>query len=126
MDPTTPGGHIRRPNPLWRAQNPTRKPFEPVLWLARPKLMTAVTANHKIARELTMKSKFTVALLAALTIGATAVATTTDAQARGWGWRGVGLGLAAGAIIGAAAASTVYAEPAYYGPRCRFVRNFDQ
>jgi hypothetical protein len=72
-----------------------------------------------------MKTKIAAALLAALTLGATAIATTSDAQAKGWGWRGVGIGLAAGAIIGAAAASTY--EPDYvYAPRCPLVRQFDQ
>jgi hypothetical protein len=74
-----------------------------------------------------MKTRIAAALLAALTLGATAVATTGEAQARGWGWRGVGLGFAAGTIIGAAAASSAYAESDYvYAPRCRFVRQFDQ
>jgi len=73
-----------------------------------------------------MKTKIAAALLAALTLGATAVVPTSEAQAKGWGWGGVGIGLAAGAIIGAAAASSAY-EPDYvYVPRCRVIRQFDQ
>jgi len=73
-----------------------------------------------------MKTKIAAALIAALTLGTTAIATTGQAQAKGWGWGGVGLGFAAGAMIGAAAASSAYAGPDYvYVPRCRFVRQFD-
>ena len=68
-------------------------------------------------------------LLAAATLGTAALATSGEAQARhrGWGWGGVGLGIAAGAMIGAAAASNAYAGPyqGYYGPRCRWVRQYD-
>ncbi len=73
-----------------------------------------------------MKTKIAAALIAALTLGTTAIATTGQAQAKGWGWGGVGLGFAAGAMIGAAAASSAYAGSDYvYVPRCRFVRQFD-
>ena len=52
------------------------------------------------------KTKFAAAALAVLTLGATAIASTSDAQAHGWGWGGSGVGIAAGALLGAAVAST--------------------
>ena len=52
------------------------------------------------------KTKFAAAALVALTLGATAIASTSEAQAHGWGWGGFGVGIAAGALLGAAAAST--------------------
>ena len=73
------------------------------------------------------KTRIAAALLAAVTLGTTVLSTSGEAQARGWGWGGVGLGLAAGAMIGAAAASSAYAEPSYvYAPRCRWVRQYDR
>ncbi len=73
------------------------------------------------------KTKFAAAALAALTLAATAIATTSEAQAGGWGWGGVGVGLAAGALIGAAAASSYY--PGYVVTpgfrRCRFVPQYN-
>ena len=73
------------------------------------------------------KTKIAACLLAALTLGTSVLATSGEAQAKGWGWGGVGLGIAAGAMIGAAAASSAYSGPAYVydGPRCRFVRQYD-
>ncbi len=73
------------------------------------------------------KTKIAAVLLAAVTLGATVVSGTGEAQAHGWGWRGAGIGFAAGALIGAAAASSAYAGPGYvyYGPRCRWVRQYD-
>ena len=56
---------------------------------------------------MTPRTKKTVAgLLAAATIASSMTLFTSEAQAKHWGWGGVGLGLAAGAMIGAAAAST--------------------
>ena len=54
------------------------------------------------------KTKFAAAALVALTVGATAITTTSQAQAQahGWGWGGSGVGIAAGALLGAAVAST--------------------
>jgi hypothetical protein len=73
-----------------------------------------------------LKTKMAAAALAALTLGTTVVASTSEAQARWGGWGGVGVGLAAGALIGAAAASNAYAQPTYvYGPRCRWIRQYD-
>jgi hypothetical protein len=51
------------------------------------------------------KTKFAAAALVALTVGATAITTSSRAQAHGWGWGGFGVGIAAGALLGAAAAS---------------------
>jgi hypothetical protein len=73
------------------------------------------------------KTKF-VAALSALAIAAT-LAMPSQAEARGRGWAiGAGLigaGIVAGSI--AAAAQSVYVEPAYsYGYRCRYVDRFDQ
>lgn len=63
-------------------------------------------------------SKFTkiaAATLAALTITAVVSVSSTEAQAK-HGWGPAGIGLAAGAIIGAAAASSAYGyHPYYYG-----------
>jgi hypothetical protein len=72
---------------------------------------------------MTPRIKKTVAgLLAAATIASSMTVFTSEAQAKhwGWGWGGVGLGLAAGAMIGAAAAST------YDGPYCRAVEVYDR
>jgi hypothetical protein len=81
--------------------------------------------DHGMTPMSTFKAKIAAAALAALTLGATVVASTSQAEAR-WGWGGVGVGLAAGALIGAAAASNAYAQPTYvYAPRCRFVRQYD-
>jgi anaerobic C4-dicarboxylate transporter len=74
------------------------------------------------------KSKITVAL-AALTLAGTLVATSGSAQAHpSWG-TGVGIGIAAGALIGAAAATNAYAGPVYVTPGyrdCRLVERFDR
>lgn len=72
---------------------------------------------------MTSRTKKTVAgLLAAATIASSMTVFTSEAQAKhwGWGWGGVGLGLAAGAMIGAAAAST------YDGAYCRPVDLYDR
>ena len=70
---------------------------------------------------MTPRTKKTVAgLLAAATIASSMTLFTSEAQARHWGWGGVGLGLAAGAMIGAAAAST------YDGSYCRAVDVYDR
>ena len=77
------------------------------------------------------KSKFVAAALAALTVGASAVVTTSEVQAGHWhhGWGAAGAGFAAGALIGAAVASSAYGGPAYVvAPgyrRCRFVPRYD-
>lgn len=70
-------------------------------------------------------SKITAVALAALTLACTLAVTGGSAQAHPrWGW-GVGAGFAAGAIIGAAAASTA---PVYVTPyrECRLVERYDR
>lgn len=57
-----------------------------------------------------MSRKIIVAALTALTLVTTLAATGDQAQAKSWG--AAGIGLAAGAVIGAAAASNAYG---YYG-----------
>lgn len=70
-------------------------------------------------------SKTFAAALAALTLATAFAATSGEAQARPrWGV-GLGIGLAAGALIGAAAASSAYAGPAYYRD-CRYVERYDR
>ncbi len=75
------------------------------------------------------KTKIAAAALAALTLTTAIAATGGEAQARSRGL-GVGLGFAAGALIGAAAASNAYAGPVYVtGPayrECRYVERFDR
>jgi hypothetical protein len=73
------------------------------------------------------KMKVAAAALALLTLGTGAIATSNPAQAKPkWG-PVVGIGLAAGALIGAAAASNAYADPygGYGFRRCRLVRQYD-
>ena len=70
------------------------------------------------------KSKITTAALAALAVAGTLAATGGNAQAHPrWGW-GIGAGFAAGAIIGAAAATA----PVYVTPyrECRLVERYDR
>ena len=72
------------------------------------------------------KSKITVAAVTALTLIGTLAATSGSAQAHSHlGW-GIGAGFAAGALIGAAAASTgpVYVTPGYRD--CRLVERYDR
>ncbi len=72
------------------------------------------------------KSKITVATVTALTLIGTLAATSSSAQAHSHlGW-GIGAGFAAGALIGAAAASTgpVYVTPGYRD--CRLVERYDR
>jgi hypothetical protein len=73
-----------------------------------------------------LKTRIAAAALAALTLGAATIGSTSQAEAR-WGWGGVGVGIAAGALIGAAAASSAYSQPAYVygGPRCHWIRQYD-
>jgi NhaP-type Na+/H+ or K+/H+ antiporter len=70
------------------------------------------------------KSKITVAAVTALTLIGTLAATSGSAQAHSHlGW---GIGFAAGALIGAAAASTgpIYVTPGYRD--CRLVERYDR
>jgi hypothetical protein len=77
----------------------------------------------------TALTKTIAAGLAAVALATAFSAFSTEAQARPHGWGvGLGVGLAAGALIGAAAASSVYAGPAYVvapGYRCRYVARYD-
>ena len=68
------------------------------------------------------KSKTIAAALAALTL-ATALTATSAAQARPRFGAGLGIGFAAGALIGAAAASTY--QPVYVYRECHYVRRYD-
>ena len=73
------------------------------------------------------RSKTIAAALAALTFATTFTAITGEAQARQGHWgRGIGLGFAAGALIGAVAASSAYAAPAYDYSECRYIRRYDR
>jgi hypothetical protein len=72
------------------------------------------------------KSKITAVALTALTLTATLAATSGSAQAHSHlGW-GIGAGFAAGALIGAAAATSgpVYVTPGYRD--CRLVERYDR
>jgi hypothetical protein len=72
------------------------------------------------------KSKTIAAALAALTLATTFTAIGGQAQAHphfGHGW-GIGAGFAAGALIGAAAASNAYDAPGYR--ECRLVDRMDR
>ncbi len=76
------------------------------------------------------KTKIAAVALATLTLGTAVLAGSGEAQAKhwghGWGWGGAGF--AAGALIGAGIASRPYYEPTVVyvdGPRCRWVRQFD-
>jgi hypothetical protein len=73
------------------------------------------------------KSKITTVALTALTLAVAFAATSGSAQAHPrFGW-GVGAGFAAGALIGAAAASSAY--PVYVTPGyrdCRLVERYDR
>ena len=71
------------------------------------------------------KSKTIAAALAAITLATTFTAIGGEAQARPRFGSGLAIGLAAGALIGAAAASNSY----YYGSgyrECRYVERVDR
>jgi hypothetical protein len=75
------------------------------------------------------KPKITAVTLAALTLAGTLAATSGSAQAHSHWGTGVGIGIAAGALIGAAAASSAYAGPVYVTPGyrdCRLVERYDR
>ena len=73
------------------------------------------------------KSKTIAAALAALTVAASLTFANGEAQAHHAHWGpGIGLGFAAGALIGAAAASSAYATPAYGYADCRYVQRYDR
>ena len=73
------------------------------------------------------KSKITTATLTALALAGTLVAPSGSAQAHShWG---AGIGIAAGALIGAAAATNAYGGPVYVAPayrECRLVERYDR
>jgi hypothetical protein len=73
------------------------------------------------------KSKIATATLAALA-GTLAVTSGTAEAHSHWG-AGVGIGIAAGALIGAAAATNAYGGPVYVTPayrECRLVERYDR
>jgi hypothetical protein len=75
------------------------------------------------------KSKITALALATLTLAGTFAATSGSAQAHSHWGAGVGIGFAAGALIGAAAATNAYAGPVYVTPGyrdCRLVERYDR
>lgn len=72
------------------------------------------------------KSTIAAAALAALTLTTAFAATSGEAQARHRHGVGIGIGIAAGALIGAAVASSAYAEPAYGYRDCRYVERYDR
>jgi hypothetical protein len=75
------------------------------------------------------RSKNVAAALAAITLATALFAAGGEAQARPRFGAGLGIGLAAGALIGAAAASSAYAEPAYVSSgyrECRTVERYDR
>ena len=90
--------------------------------------ITGQTAPIKTGREypMTKITKFAAVSAAALTLAVASVATSTKAEAKwkgGWG-PAIGFGLAAGALAGAAYATS----PGYYvgGPvGCRWVARYD-
>lgn len=76
------------------------------------------------------KSKILTGTLAALTLATAIAATSGDAQARPRFGVGLGIGFAAGALIGAAAASSAYAGPSYVVDpgyaECRYVERYNR
>lgn len=76
------------------------------------------------------KSKTLAAALAALTLTAAIAATSGQAQAHPRFGVGLGIGFAAGALIGAAAASNAYAGPSYVVEpgyaQCRYVERVNR
>ncbi len=73
------------------------------------------------------RSNTIAAALAALTFATTFTAFAGEAQAHHAHWgRGAGLGFAAGALIGAVAASSAYAAPTYSYTECQYVRRYDR
>ena len=75
------------------------------------------------------KSKITTATLAALALAGTLAVTGGTAEAHSHWGAGVGIGIAAGALIGAAAATNAYGGPVYVAPayrECRLVERYDR
>jgi hypothetical protein len=75
------------------------------------------------------KSKITTATLAALALAGTLAVTSGTAEAHSHWGTGVGIGIAAGALIGAAAATSAYSGPVYVAPayrECRLVERYDR
>ena len=76
---------------------------------------------------MSIKTTISVAALAALVLTAGVAATTQKAEA-GYKGAGIGVGIAAGALFGAALASSAYGDPVYVGygyRRCGWIRQFD-
>lgn len=73
---------------------------------------------------MSIKTRIAAAAVAAIALTGGIAATTQEAQA---GYKGIGVGIAAGALFGAALASSAYATPVYVDGfrRCGWVRQFD-
>jgi anaerobic C4-dicarboxylate transporter len=75
------------------------------------------------------KSKITTTTLAALAFAGALAVTSGTAEAHSHWGAGVGIGIAAGALIGAAAATNAYGGPVYVTPayrECRLVERYDR
>ncbi len=72
------------------------------------------------------KTKFAATVLAAVTLTTAFAATSGQAQAGHRHGVGIGIGIAAGALVGAAIASSAYAGPAYVVRECRYVERYDR
>ena len=75
------------------------------------------------------KSKITTATLAAFALAGTLAITSGTAEAHSHWGAGVGIGIAAGALIGAAAATNAYGGPVYVTSayrECRLVERYDR
>ncbi|HET9717454.1 MAG TPA: hypothetical protein VFP60_14840 [Pseudolabrys sp.] len=78
---------------------------------------------------MSMQSKFTAAAVAGLTLAGAVITTVGSAHAHPRFGFGLGVGIAAGALIGAAAASNAYSGPIYFTPgyrECRLVERYDR
>jgi len=70
-----------------------------------------------------MTNRMTTALAAAATVLAAGAFAAPAQAGHGWGWGPAAGGFVAGTMIGAAAASSAYAQPAY---RCKVIEHYDQ
>jgi hypothetical protein len=104
-----------RPSPVRLAANRERRSIKPTLTDRLARTLKSVGA---ISVEDNLTRKILTALIAAASVGATAIACPSPAKAW-WGWGpAVAGGVVAGAIVGGAIASTrpYYPPPYYYGP----------
>jgi hypothetical protein len=116
-------------SPSHAGEQPSGTDFEPFSNPARPIHIAANVGCPDIKRmeNAMTKSKITTVALTALSLAVTFAATSGNAQAHPrFGW-GIGAGFAAGALIGAAAASNAY--PVYVTPGyrdCRLIERYDR